>query len=211
MLPREQYYENLSKKIIKSLEKRNMVGYYYPTKDEAIKQVLNLIDKESTVSWGGSMTLHETGLLEALKKENLTLLDRSQCSSPEEIHELYHQALSADYYLMSTNAITMDGKLVNIDGNGNRLAALIYGPRNVIIVVGMNKVVLDEEAGLKRVRNEASPINTVRLNMNTPCSKIGHCHDCLCEDTICCQTVITRMSRHPGRINVILIGEEYGY
>lgn len=211
MLPREQYYENLSKQIIKALEKRNMEGYYCTNADAAIKQVLNLIEEESTVSWGGSMTLQETGLLEALKEEKLNLLDRSQCSSPEEIHELYHQALNADYYLMSTNAITMDGKLVNIDGNGNRLAALIYGPRNVIIVVGMNKVVLDEDAGLKRVRNEASPINTVRLNMNTPCSKTGHCHDCLCQDTICCQTVITRMSRHPGRIKVVLIGEEYGY
>lgn len=211
MTPRKKYYENTSKTLIKAFEKRRIEAHYCETTAEAKKKILSMIQEGTTVSWGGSMTLHEIELFEALEAGDYTLLDRSQAMSPEEADLIYHKALSADYYLTSSNAITLDGKLVNIDGNGNRLAALIYGPRQVIVVAGMNKVVVDEDAALKRVRHEASPINTVRLNKNTPCAHTGTCADCLSDDCICCQTVITRMSRVPGRIKVILIGESLGY
>ncbi|QUH31254.1 lactate utilization protein [Vallitalea guaymasensis] len=211
MTPRKKYYENTSKNLIKQFQKRRIEAYYCENKELAKDKILELLKDGSTVSWGGSMTLQEIDLFDSLKNGNYNLLDRSTAKNNEEAAEIYHQALSADYYLMSSNAITLDGKLVNIDGNGNRLAALIYGPDNVIVVAGMNKVVLDEESALKRVRNEASPINTVRLNKNTPCSITGKCSDCLSDDCICCQTVITRMSRVPNRIKVILIGEELGY
>jgi L-lactate utilization protein LutB len=211
MTPRKEYYENTSKTLIKQFEKRRIEAYYCDDKEQAKRKILELIADGSTVSWGGAMTLREIDLFDSLKNGNYNLLDRSTASTSEEVAEIYHKALSSDYYLMSSNAITLDGKLVNIDGNGNRVDALIYGPRNVIVVAGMNKVVLDEDAALKRVRNEASPINTVRLNMKTPCSITGKCADCLSDDCICCQTVITRMSRVPNRIKVILVGEELGY
>ncbi|MCT4688108.1 lactate utilization protein [Vallitalea sp.] len=211
MTPRKKYYENTSKNLIKQFQKRRIEAYYCENKELAKDKILELIKDGSSVSWGGSMTLHEINLFDSLKNGNYNLLDRSTANNNEEVSEIYHLALSADYYLMSSNAITLDGKLVNIDGNGNRLAALIYGPSNVIVVAGMNKVVLDEESALNRVRNEASPINTVRLNKNTPCSITGKCSDCLSDDCICCQTVITRMSRVPNRIKVILVGEELGY
>lgn len=211
MTPRKKYYENTSKTLIKAFKKRRIEATYCETIGQAKEQILSMLTDDSTISWGGAMTLHEMELIDNLKQGNYTLLDRSLAKSPEEVSKIYHDALSADYYLMSSNAITLDGKLVNIDGNGNRVAALIYGPREVIVVAGMNKVVLDEEAALKRVRNEASPINTVRLNKNTPCAHTGQCADCLSDDCICCQTVITRMSREPGRIKVILVGEELGY
>ena len=117
----------------------------------------------------------------------------------------------ADYFLMSTNAITMDGELVNIDGRSNRVSCLCWGPQNVIIIAGMNKVALDVESALKRVRNFAAPPNAVRLNKNTPCAQTGKCADCYSPDCICSQIVITRRSSTPNRIKVILVGEELGY
>lgn len=211
MTPRQKYYQNTSQTLMKEFKKRRIEAYYCDTKESAKDKVLELVKEGSTISWGGSMTLHDINLFNTLKDGDYTLLDRSLAKSPEEVDRIYHEALAADYYLMSSNAITLDGKLVNIDGNGNRIAALIYGPRNVIVVAGMNKVVLDEDAALKRIRNEASPINTVRLNKNTPCSHTGKCADCLSDDCICCQALITRMSRVPNRIKVILVGEELGY
>jgi len=211
MTPKQITYENQGKTIIKALAKRNMTGHYFHTSVEALEFINSFIQEKSTVSWGGSMTLNEIGLLDHLKKRELNLLDRATATSPEEIGKIYREAFSADYYLMSTNAITMDGKLVNIDGNGNRVAALIFGPKQVLVITGMNKISLDEAAGIQRVHNVASPANTVRLNSKTPCSTNGQCYDCLVDDCICCQTVITRKSRHNDRIHVILIGEELGY
>lgn len=211
MTPKQITYENQGKTIIKALAKRNMTGHYFHTSKEATEFIDSFIKENSTVSWGGSMTLNEIGLLAQLKNRDLNLLDRSTATTPEEIGIIYRKAFSADYYLMSTNAITMDGKLVNIDGNGNRVASLIFGPSQVLVVAGMNKIALNEAAGIERVHNIASPPNTVRLNCKTPCSTNGQCYDCLVDDCICCQTVITRKSRHKDRIHVILIGEELGY
>lgn len=211
MTPKQINYENQAKTIIKALAKRNMTGHYYHTSKEATEFINSFIQEQSTVSWGGSMTLNEIGLLDQLQQRDLNLLDRAKATSGVEIGEIYRKAFSADYYLMSTNAITMDGKLINIDGNGNRVAALIFGPQQVLVIAGMNKIALNESAGIERVHNVASPANTVRLNCKTPCSTNGQCYDCLVDDCICCQTVITRKSRHKNRIHVILIGEELGY
>lgn len=212
MNPKEQYYKNLSDTIISGLEKRQMEGYYCPTAAEAVSLARSFLTRGSTVGFGGSMTLAETGMLDALRSDSgITLYDRGQAKNPEEIADIYHQCLNADYYFMSTNAITSDGQLVNIDGNGNRVAALIYGPREVIILAGMNKVTDSVEAAIARVHNQATPPNCLRLSRNTPCCHTGVCADCLSPDCICNQTVITRRSGTPGRIKVILIGEEYGY
>lgn len=209
--PKAVFYENQAATIIKNLEKRNMEGYYCPDGAAAVRTALSLMPEHSVISWGGSMTLSETGLMEQLQKRDYTLIDRMTAATPEERRELYAKATLADYYLMSTNAITLDGQLVNIDGAGNRVACLIHGPENVIILAGMNKVCPDVESAIRRVKNCATPPNTVRLNCKTPCAVTGICGDCLSPETICCQEVITRYSRIKGRIKVILIGEEYGY
>lgn len=211
MTPKQITYENQGSTIIKALAKRNITGHYFHTSIEAVNFINSFIQDNSSVTWGGSMTINEIGLLDQLHNRELNLLDRSSAKSSEEIGIIYREAFNADYYLMSTNAITMDGKLVNIDGNGNRVAALIFGPKQVLVVAGINKISLDEAAGIQRAHNIAAPKNTVRLNSKTPCSTNGQCYDCLVEDCICCHTVITRNSRHKNRIHVILIGEELGY
>ncbi|QTL97590.1 lactate utilization protein [Iocasia frigidifontis] len=208
---KKEYYRIKGNELIKNFKKRNIEGYYCSTGEEAVKKALELIKEGSTVSWGGSMTLEQIGLLEKLKESNLKLLDRSTAENADERAEIYYKTFNCDYFLMSSNAITQDGKLVNIDGNGNRIAALIYGPKNVIVIAGMNKVTKDEESAMKRIRNCASPINAIRLEQNTPCTQTGHCHECLTEDCICCQMLVTRKSRHDGRIKVILVGEELGF
>ncbi len=210
MKPKQTAYKNQANTIIKGLKKRNMTGYYCNSSSEAVKLANSLIEDNKIVTWGGSMTINDIGLTDSLKTRNLTILDRGKAKTPEEVKKAYRDAFSSDYYLMSTNAITLNGELVNIDGNGNRVAALIYGPDKVIIVAGMNKVAIDVPAAIERVHNFASPANTNRLNLNTPCSTSGICHKCL-SGSICCQTVITRNSRHNNRIHVILIGEELGY
>lgn len=209
--PKTTFYENQAGTIIRNLEKRNMEGYYCPDAASAVQTALSLMPEHSVISWGGSMTLNEIGLMEQLAQKNYTLIDRMTATTPEERRELYAKATLADFYLMSTNAITLDGQLVNIDGAGNRVACLIHGPESVLILAGMNKVCPDVESAIKRVKNCATPPNTVRLNCKTPCAVTGICGDCLSQETICCQEVITRYSRVKGRIKVILIGEEYGY
>jgi hypothetical protein len=157
------------------------------------------------------MSLVEAGILDTLESVGCyTLLDRSKVA-PDQVDDIYRAAFSCDYYLMSSNAVTMDGKLVNVDGNSNRVAALAYGPKHVILIVGMNKIVKNEEEARSRIHNFASPQNAIRLSKSTPCRETGYCHDCLSPDCICCNTVITRNSRHPGRITVVLVGEPLGY
>jgi len=211
MSSKNEYNRIKAENLIKNFNKRNIEGYYAENSEEAKNMLEELIKEKSSVSWGGSMTLKEIGIFDILKAGNYKLLDRADAKNSAEIEEIYHQALNADYYLMSSNAITQSGKLVNVDGNGNRLAALIYGPKNVIIVAGINKVTVDEKSAIKRVRNQAAPANSIRLKQKTPCAKTGYCQSCQVEDTICCQTVITRYSRQNGRIKVILVGEELGF
>ena len=211
MTPIEIFYEKQASTVIKGLERRGMEGYYCPDADSAVRMALDFLEEGSSVSWGGSQTIEECGMMDALKASSFTLIDRSLAKTPDERKDYYRRAFAADYYFMSTNAITLDGQLVNVDGTGNRVAALSYGPDHVIIMVGMNKVVRDEDAAIKRVHDQAAPPNTMRLNMITPCSMTGACADCLSPDCICAQTLITRFNRTPGRIKVILIGGNFGY
>ena len=157
------------------------------------------------------MSISECGLMDAVRDGSYTLIDRMTATTPREKREIYAKTVMADYYLMSTNAITMDGELVNIDGFCNRVACLCAGPENVIIIAGMNKVVKDVESGINRIRTKAAPPNTTRLNKNTPCARTGVCGNCFSPDCICSQTVITRRSGIPGRIKVILVNEDLGF
>lgn len=201
----------LSQKIIKGLENRNMEGFYAETKEEALKIALSLIPEGSTVGWGGSVSIAEIGLKQAIIDGNYKELNRDVCTDPAEKKAIELATFGADYYLCSSNAITEDGILVNIDGNSNRVAAIAYGPSHVLMIVGMNKVAKDVDAAIYRARNEAAPINAQRFPIETPCKKTGSCMNCMSRDTICCQFLTTRFSRHPGRIKVILVGEDLGF
>ena len=211
MTPKVKAFRNAVEGIIKNLEKRNMEGYYFDDSASCVKAIINLMEEGSVVSWGGSESVKECGLMDAIQGGKYTLIDRMTAKSPEEAREIFSKTVLADYYLMSTNAITMDGELINIDGNGNRLACLIHGPKHIIMVVGMNKLVSTVEEGYDRVRDIATPANTVRLNKNTPCAHTGRCGNCLSPDCICNQVVITRRSGHPGRIKVFFVAEELGF
>jgi len=210
--PVKENYKAQAKTIIKALEKRQMEGYYADTCAEAVEKALSLMEKGTSVGWGGSESLKEVGLMDALEKDgSYHLIDRSTAKDPEELRNLFGEMFLCDNFLMSTNAITMEGELVNIDGNGNRLSMLIYGPRQVIVLCGMNKVVKNREAALDRIHTTASPANCQRLSRKTPCALTGVCGDCYSPDSICSQIVVTRRSHIPGRIKVVLVGENLGY
>lgn len=211
MSPKEIANQNLANTIIKNMAKKNMEGYYCATSAEAVEKALSLMPEGASVTWGGSMTLTECGLMDALKTANYELIDRDTAKTPEDSRLMYAKQVMADYYLMSSNAITIDGELVNIDGRANRVSCLCWGPQNVIIIAGMNKVCSDVESAVQRVRNFAAPPNCVRLNRNTPCTQTGKCGDCYSPDCICSQVLITRRSSTPNRIKVILVGKELGY
>ncbi len=211
MTPKQKYYEKIAGTVIKNFAKRQIEGYYCPDSKSAVKKALELMPEGSSVAWGGSMTLTETGLMEAIKDGSYRIIDREGCKTKEEERKLYGEICGADYFLMSTNAFTLDGELINVDGRGNRVAFLCYGPQNILMLVGMNKLAKDVESGIERVHTVAAPPNAVRLNRQTPCALTGVCVDCQSLDCICSQTVITRRSFYPNRIKVILIGEELGY
>ncbi|MBE5920857.1 MAG: lactate utilization protein [Pseudobutyrivibrio ruminis] len=198
----------LAQKVIKGLESRNMSGYYAADKDEALKIALELIPEQSSVTMGGAMSAHEIGLVEALKNGNYNFIDRD---AEEDKRAAMLKAYDADYFLTSANAITEDGVMVNIDGNSNRVSAIAQGPKHVIAIVGMNKVCDDVDGAMKRARNVAAPINAQRFGLSTPCAKTGSCMNCKSPDTICCQFLITRYSRHEGRIHVILVNDSLGF
>jgi hypothetical protein len=194
--------------IIKGLESRNMTGYYAATKEEALKKALELIPEGSSVTMGGAMSAHEIGLVDAVKNGNYTFIDRD---AMEDKRAAMLAAYDADVFLASVNAMTQDGVLVNIDGNANRVSAIAQGPKKVLFIVGMNKVCDDVDGAMKRARNVAAPINAQRFGLSTPCAKTGSCMNCKSPDTICCQFLITRYSRHKDRIHVILVNEELGF
>lgn len=207
-----QARRNQAETIIKNLAKRNMEGYFADTKEEAVKLIMEkFLTKGKSVSFGGSMSLKESGLMDALQESECIVYDRATAKTPEEMRQMKANMINSDYFLMSTNAITLDGELVNIDGYANRVSFLCYGPESVIILAGMNKVVSSVEDGVRRVRDIASPPNTVRLGKNTPCAKTGRCGDCFSDDCICSQFVITRRSGVKNRIKVVLVAEELGY
>ncbi len=201
-------YELLAQKTIEGLKSRNMTGYYAATKEEAVKIALELIPEGSKVTMGGAMSAHEIGLVQAIKDGNYDFLDRDQA---EDKRAAILEAYDADYFLASANAMTDDGVIVNIDGNSNRVSAIAQGPKHVLFIVGVNKICGDIDGAMKRARNVAAPINAQRFGLNTPCAKTGKCMDCKSPDTICCQFLITRFSRHKDRIHVILVNDNLGF
>ena len=200
--------EMLAQQIIKGLQSRNMTGYYAESKEKAKEIALSLMQDGCSVSHGGSCSIKEIGLIDELKSGRFNYIDRN--TAPDK-HQAELDAYDCDVFLGSSNAITEDGVLVNIDGNSNRVSAYAYGPKKVVLIVGMNKVAKDVAEAVDRVHLTATPMNCVRLNKQTPCAATGVCADCLSPDCICNQVVITRRSGIQGRIKVILIGEELGY
>ena len=199
----------LAETVIKGLKSRNMTGWYAASREEALAKALELIPEGSSVTMGGAMSAHEIGLVQALKDGNYRFIDRD---AYEDKRAAMLAAYDADVFLSSVNAMTSDGILVNIDGNANRVSAIAQGPRKVIFIVGMNKVCgADLDSAMKRARNVAAPVNAQRFGLSTPCTKTGTCMDCKSPDTICCQFLITRYSRHADRIHVILVNDSLGF
>ncbi|MCP5514017.1 MAG: lactate utilization protein [Spirochaetales bacterium] len=208
---KKMYYAAVSEKVLKHFERRGIEGHYFDNSKLLLDFLKELIPENSVVSWGGSMTLKETGTMDLLKSGKYKTIDRETADTPEKLNQIFRDALSSDYYFMSSSAITMDGKLLNIDGTGNRVAAICCGPSYVIVVAGMNKIATDEAAAMDRIKNYAAPINVMRLSKNTPCASTGRCEHCVSPGSICSHTVITRRSAVIGRIKVLLVGEDLGF
>ena len=211
MTPKEMRNQRLAERLIKNLNRRNMEACYCPTAVEAVKKVSEMIADGSSVTWGGSMTIRNMGLPQALHdRGTLDVLDRDLVEDRAEVVRIYERAFTADVYLSSANAISEDGVIVNIDGNGNRVAAITWGPKKVIFVIGLNKVTQTVEAALARARSTASPINAARFDIKTPCQVDGICHNCNSPESICTHVHFLRNSPR-GRHTVVLVGEDLGY
>jgi L-lactate utilization protein LutB len=209
--PKEVRNSKLGPKVADALKSRHFEAWYYDDPSKAADAVLSLIPKDHLVSWGGSMSAVELGIQDRLVKEGYKVIDRDKAASPQERHELMHKALLCDTFLAGSNAITEDGQLVNIDGGGNRVAAMCYGPKQVIVVAGMNKVVKTLDDAMTRARTIAAPVNQQRFADNkTPCKETGSCADCKSPDSICSFIVTTRLCKPAGRIKVILVGRDLG-
>ena len=207
---KEKHNAVVGENTVQALNSRGMEAYYYNTRAEAVEKILSLIPEGSSVTWGGTQTITELGIDSVLKSGKYEVFDREAAEEPEEKRAIELRAFDADYFLMSANAISQDGVLVNIDGNGNRVAALCYGPRNVIVAAGINKVAPTEEDALKRAKNIAAPTNAIKRGGDYPCITTGRCEDCRLETCICRNIVIIRMCRDK-RIKVVLFGEEAGF
>ena len=210
-----QRNKKIGEKVVLGLKKRFFDAYYVDTKEQALQKAIELIPLTDVISWGGSMSVLETGLIDHLLKNEYNVINRDIAKSKEEKMELLKQAMYCDTYLMGTNAMTEDGQLVNVDCIGNRVAALMFGPENVIVIVGVNKVVKTVEEAIERAREIAAPINMQRVAGNsmrqTPCFSTGSCHDCISKDSICSHIVVTRLCNPPKRIKVIVVGESLGF
>ncbi|MBN2245306.1 MAG: lactate utilization protein [Candidatus Aminicenantes bacterium] len=214
MLPKEKIYREKEQKVIENLKKRNMNGIYCENSAQGVAEIVKMIPQNSLVGLGGSESIMESGLIEELRKLDIRLLDRyKEGLSKEEINKMRREALLSDVFITSSNAVTVDGKLVNIDGTGNRVAAVIYGPSKVIFLVGMNKVVRTLEEAISRIKNHAAPLNAVRVGVETPCYHLGCCNEphCFPPNRICSQVVIIETNSTPGRIMVVLVGDELGF
>lgn len=211
MTPKELRNERLAERLIKNLKRRNMEAFYCKTAAEAVNKVSELIADGCSVTWGGSMTIRDMGIPQALKSRGtLEVLDRDEVTDRDEVVKIYERAFTADVYLSSANAISEDGVIVNIDGNGNRVAAITWGPKKVIFIIGINKVAQTVEAALQRARSTASPINAARFDIKTPCQVDGVCHNCNSPESICNYVHFLRNSPR-GKHTVILVGEDWGY
>ena len=211
MSPIEIRNEKAAGKVIKNLARRNIEAFYCPTAQEAVAKVLEMIPQGSSITWGGSMSIRDIGIPAALAEAGkYEVYDRDKAPDRAAATEIYLKAFTCDYYLSSANAITEDGVIVNIDGTGNRVAAITFGPRNVIFIIGMNKLTQDTDSALARARSLAAPVNTARFDIQTPCKLDGVCHNCLSDDSICNYIHYLRHSPK-GKHKVILVGESIGY
>ncbi|MBE6053904.1 MAG: lactate utilization protein [Clostridium sartagoforme] len=197
---------------IEELNKNNMNGYLVNTNEELIEKIKELVEENSTVACGGSMSLFETGVIDHLRSGRYKFLDRyEEGLSKEEVTRIFKESFFADAYFASSNAVTEDGKLYNVDGNGNRVAAMLFGPEKVILIVGVNKIVKNIDEAIKRNREISAPANAKRLNKITPCTKVGYCMDCKGKDTICREFTVISSQGNKERIHVIFMNEEIGY
>ena len=211
MTPLETRNQLLGEKLIKNLNRRHIQAFYCPTAQEAVAKVQELIADGSSVTWGGSMTVRDMGIPQALKERGtLNVLDRDVVDDPQEKQQMYLRAFTADVYLSSANAISEDGVIVNIDGNGNRVAAITWGPKKVIFIIGLNKVAPTVETAIARARSTASPTNAQRFDIATPCRTDGVCHNCNSPESICSYIHLLRNCRNAGRHTVVLVGEDFG-
>jgi hypothetical protein len=213
-LEKKMFNKARAEVIIRNLEKRYMKGFYYENAADAVQEICKTIKEGELVGLGGSETIIETGLIDELRKLKIKLLDRyKEGVSKTEIDKMRTEGLLSDVFIASTNAITLDGKLVNEDGTGNRVACMIYGPKKVIIIAGMNKVVPTVEEAVKRIKSKAAPLDSMRVGIETPCHYTGICNEphCFPPKRICSQLVIIESSMIKDRINVFLIGEDIGY
>lgn len=208
--PKQLYYEKRGQILVKNLQSRHFEAYYCATREEAVAKALELIPEGSRIGWGGTLTCQQIGLMEALHGGNYCPMDRDKCQTPAEREQLQREMFFADYFITGANGLSLDGQMVNIDGTGNRMAPIVYGPQNVLVVAGMNKVEDTLEAAIRRARTIAAPMNKQRFPIQTPCEVTGTCADCKAEGCICNQIVITRHCRPAGRIKFILIGEDLG-
>lgn len=208
---KQYYYDKRGPVLVKNLQKRHFEAYYCQTKEAALEKALELIPEGATVGWGGAYSAIQIGLIQALNGGSYNTIDRDKCPTPEEKQQAARDCLSADFFLTGANGLSLDGQMVNIDGNGNRVGAIIFGPKNVLVIAGMNKVCDNLEAAVQRARTVAAPMNQQRFQGKTPCTVMGTCADCLSESCICNQIVITRNCRPAGRIKFILVGEDLGF
>ena len=208
---KQMYYEKRGKILVKNLHSRNFEAYYCSTAVQALEKALELIPAGSSVGWGGAASAEEIGLIEAIRSGDFQAFDRAKANTPEEREKIMMDCFGADFFLTGANGLSLDGEMVNIDGNGNRVGAIIYGPKNVLVIAGMNKVMDTLEDAVTRARTVAAPINQQRFLKNTPCAVTGTCADCKSPECICNHIVITRNCRPAGRIKFIIVGEELGF
>lgn len=208
---RKMQYDKAGAKVAEALNKRYFEAYYCSDRAEALEKILELIPQDHVVSWGGAATVDELGVKEALRQRGQAVIDRETAKDAQERQQMLKQALTCDTFLMGSNAISADGQLVNIDGTGNRVAALCFGPTQVVVVAGMNKVAGDQDGAMRRAREVAAPMNAQRFPLKTPCVANGLCGDCKGPDSICAQIVTTRLCKPAGRIKVVLVGEDLGF
>ena len=210
MDPKKEMYSKRGAVLVKNLQKRHFQAFYCEDRASALQKAMELIPDGVTIGWGGAMSAQQIGLMDALRQRDVAMFDRDKAATPQERGAMMKQCLTADVFLTGANALSLDGQMVNIDGNGNRVAAIVYGPESVIVVAGMNKVCDTLEQAVQRARTVAAPANSQRFNNATPCKETGSCHDCTSPDCICNQILITRHCRPAGRIKFILVGEDLG-
>ena len=197
---------------IEALEKNNMNGYLVENEEELIDKIKEIVSEGSMVACGGSISLFETGVIDLIHQSDVLLHDRYQEGlEREQMQEIFRKAFTSDLFITSTNALTTNGCLYNVDGNGNRVAAMIYGPKEVIVIAGKNKIFDSEEEAINHIKSISAPANAVRLNKKTPCTKTGTCMNCLSADRICSSYVKLGYQGNINRIKIVIVDQDLGY